>query len=50
MPIKTYFAGQPIPENEKYAYIVAKDGYYVTLREREKLQENGNGNGVKPVL
>ena len=29
MPIKTYFAGQPIPENEKYAYIVAKDGYYV---------------------
>lgn len=29
MQIKTYFAGQPIPENEKYAYIVAKDGYYV---------------------
>jgi len=30
--IKTYYAGQPIPENEKYAYIVARNGYYVVKR------------------
>ena len=30
--IKTYFAGQPIPENEQYAYLIAKDGFYMVKR------------------
>ena len=30
--IKMYFAGQPIPENEPYAYIVAKEGFYILKR------------------
>lgn len=33
MSIKTYLAGQQqVPENENYAYIVAKDGFYIFKR------------------
>ena len=35
-----------IEETGTHAELMARDGYYVTLREREKLQENGNGNGT----
>lgn len=27
--IKTYFAGEVIPENEKYAYVIARDGCFI---------------------
>lgn len=33
-----------IAEQGSHAELMAKQGYYVTLREREKLQENGDGN------
>lgn len=32
MSINNYFAGQPVPENEKYAYIIARDGFYILKR------------------
>lgn len=32
MPVKTYFTGQEIPPNEDYAYIIAKDGFYMLKR------------------
>lgn len=34
-----------IAEQGSHAELMARNGYYVTLREREKMQENGNGNG-----
>ncbi len=39
-----------IVEQGSHLELLAKDGYYVTLREKEKLQENGNGNGAKPIV
>jgi ATP-binding cassette subfamily B multidrug efflux pump len=32
-----------IEETGSHAELMARNGYYVTLREREKMQENGNG-------
>ncbi len=37
-----------IVEQGRHQELMDKDGYYVTLREKEKLQENGNG--IKPVV
>ena len=39
-----------IVEQGSHRELMARDGYYVTLREKEKLQENGNGNGAKPIV
>ncbi len=35
-----------IEELGSHAELMARNGYYVTLREREKLQENGNGTAM----
>lgn len=32
MSINKYFAGQPVPENENFAYIIGKDGFYILKR------------------
>ncbi|MBI5806538.1 ABC transporter ATP-binding protein [candidate division TA06 bacterium] len=37
-----------IVEQGSHRELMARDGYYVTLREKEKLEENGNGSA--PIL
>jgi ABC-type multidrug transport system fused ATPase/permease subunit len=37
-----------IAEQGSHQELLARDGYYVTLREKEKLEENGNGSA--PIL